>query len=250
VSGDDIEEKDLLCRRGWPDRRRGDGGARPSGAVTFFRSDLSVGNASDFARCRHFNGGSPISPSRTRARTTSRSAGKGSAVTPASPVSVGTAPKLHRRGASSTTTPRRPGDSQRRGRTTLRSSSAMGPAASAVRTPCHRNEQLSESIATGDFNNDNKTDLISANTASSTISILPGRDGGFAAIRPRLTLHRGHHRWRLRPSNWGARRPLQTPTSTPSSPVRPGSGPHAGGRRHWRDQRQRHALYGSWDRRI
>ena len=91
--GDRIGEKDLLCRSGWPDRRRADGAAQ-AGAVSFFRGDVPVARIRPLVAVGNFNGGPPdLAVANEGSNSVSILLGNGfGQFTAAFPVTAGTTP--------------------------------------------------------------------------------------------------------------------------------------------------------------
>jgi hypothetical protein len=154
-----------------------------AGAVSFFRGDFPVGTHPTSVAVGNFNGGAPdLAVANEGSNDVSILLGNGfGQFTPGTPVSAGTAPSsvvtgffnndafmdlaVASIGDDNIAIRLGDGNGGFTGTGTVSTGTASDPRA----------------IATGDFNNDGKTDLISANQGSSTVSIVLGDGmGGFA----------------------------------------------------------------------
>lgn len=154
-----------------------------AGAVSFFRSDVPVGTHPTSVAVGNFNGGAPdLSVANEGSDNVSILLGTGfGQFTAGTPVSVGDAPSsivtgLFNNDAFTDLAVASVGNDNIA--IELGDGTGAFTQAGTVSTGASSDPRA---IATGDFNNDGKTDLISANQGSSTVSILLGDGmGGFA----------------------------------------------------------------------
>jgi FG-GAP-like repeat len=152
-------------------------------AVSFFRTDLTVGTHPTSVAVGNFNGGAPdLAVANEGSNTVSILLGNGfGQFTAGTPVSVGSSP-------SSVVTGNFNADaftdlavaSVGNDNIAIRLGDGTGAFSDAGTVSTGANSDP-RAIATGDFNNDDKTDLVSANQGSSTVSVHLGDGiGGFA----------------------------------------------------------------------
>ncbi len=154
-----------------------------AGAVSFFRGDVAVGTHPTSVAVGNFNGGAPdLAVANEGSNSVSILLGNGSGqFTTAAPVSVGTSP-------SSVVVGRFNADSfddlaiASVGDDNIAIKLGDGAGGfSGTGTVSTGTNSDPRAIATGDFNNDGKADLVSANQGSSTVSVhLGDGNGGFA----------------------------------------------------------------------